>query len=150
MSHEQWQAERDRTLGVCTSCHARDFAQQNLEAADALAKDSDRLVAQAIDVVEGLYNDGILDRPNDRPPVPDLLRFYDVKHPIEEKLYAMILQHRMRSYPGRLPHESRLPALLWLGGNESRPDGDSRRGSATSRRARQGRRRRPIRKTATK
>ena len=100
MSHEQWQTERDRTLSVCTGCHARDFAQQNLEAADALAKDSDRLVAQAIDVVEGLYNDGILDRPNDRPPVPDLLRFYDVKHPIEEKLYAMILQHRMRSFQG--------------------------------------------------
>ena len=32
--------------------------------------------------------------------MPDLLRFYDVKHPIEEKLYAMILQHRMRSFQG--------------------------------------------------
>lgn len=100
MSHDQWLAARDRMLSVCTGCHARDFAQQNLEAADALTKDSDKLVAEAIDIVEGLYSDGILERPKDRPPVPDLLRFYDVKSPIEEKLYTMFLQHRMRSYQG--------------------------------------------------
>ena len=38
--------------------------------------------------------------PQSAPPVADLLRFYDVKHPIEEKLYTMILEHRMRSYQG--------------------------------------------------
>ena len=58
------------------------------------------MVAEAIDIVEGLYNDGILERPNDRPPVPDLLRFYNVKYPIEEKLYTMFLEHRMRSSQG--------------------------------------------------
>jgi nitrate/TMAO reductase-like tetraheme cytochrome c subunit len=100
LSAEEWQSERDRMIGVCTGCHARAFAQQNLEAADSITKQSDQLVAEAIDIVEGLYNDGILERPKDRPPVPDLLRFYDVKNPIEEKLYTMFLQHRMRSYQG--------------------------------------------------
>jgi hydroxylamine dehydrogenase len=100
LSAEEWQAERDRMIGVCTECHARAFAQQNLAAADSIIKESDKLVAEAIDIVEGLYNDGILERPKDRPPVPDLLRFYEVKYPIEQKLYTMFLEHRMRSFQG--------------------------------------------------
>ena len=100
LTPEEWQAERDRMLGVCTSCHARSFAQQNLEAVDSIIKQSDKLVAEAIDIVESLYNDGVLERPKDRPPVPDLLRFYDVKYPIEQKLYTMFLEHRMRSFEG--------------------------------------------------
>jgi len=100
LSGEEWQAQRDRMIGVCTQCHARAFAQQNLEAADSIIKESDKLVAEAIDIVEGLYKDGILERPKDRPPVPDLLRFYEVKYPIEEKLYTMFLEHRMRSFQG--------------------------------------------------
>jgi hydroxylamine dehydrogenase len=100
LTSEEWQAERDRMLGVCVNCHARSFAQQNLEAADSIIKDSDKLVAEAIDIVEGLYKDGVLERPTDRPPVPDLLRFYEVKYPIEEKLYTMFLEHRMRSFQG--------------------------------------------------
>jgi len=100
LTAEEWQAERDRMIRVCANCHARTFAQQNLEAGDAIIKDSDKLVAQAIDIVEGLYNDGILERPKDRPPVPDLLRFYEVKYPIEQELYTMFLEHRMRSFQG--------------------------------------------------
>lgn len=100
LSAAEWQAERDRMVGVCTGCHASAFARQNLEAADSVTKQSDKLVAEAIDIVEGLYNDGILERPTDRPPVPDLLRFYNVKYPIEEKLYTMFLEHRMRSAQG--------------------------------------------------
>ncbi|CUT00354.1 hypothetical protein [Candidatus Kryptobacter tengchongensis] len=30
----------------------------------------------------------------------DLLRFYEVRHPIEQKLYVMFLEHRMRSFQG--------------------------------------------------
>jgi len=100
LTTEEWQAERDRMISVCAQCHARSFAQQNLEAADSIIKASDQLVAEAIDIVEGLYRDGILERPKDRPPVPDLLRFYEVRYPIEQKLYVMFLEHRMRSFQG--------------------------------------------------
>jgi hydroxylamine dehydrogenase len=100
LSAEEWQAERDRMIAVCTNCHARSFAQQNLDDADSIIKESDKLMAEAIDIVEGLYHDGILERPKDRPPHPDLLRFYEVKYPIEQKLYTMFLEHRMRSFQG--------------------------------------------------
>ena len=84
----------------CAACHAQSFAQQNLEAADSIIKESDKLMAEAIDVVEGLYRDGELDRPKDRAPVPDLLRFGEVRYPIEQKLYTMFLEQRMRSFQG--------------------------------------------------
>jgi hypothetical protein len=100
LTAEEWQAERDRMLSVCANCHAPGFARQSLETADAVIKESDKLVAEAVDVVEGLYKDGLLERPKDRPPVPDLLRFYEVKYPIEQKLYVMFLEHRMRSFQG--------------------------------------------------
>ena len=100
LSAEEWQAERDRMIAVCVNCHARSFAQQNLDAADSIIKESDKLMAEALDIVEGLYRDGILERPTDRPPHPDLLRFYEVKYPIEQKLYTMFLEHRMRSFQG--------------------------------------------------
>ena len=100
LTAEEWQAERDRMLAVCANCHAASFAKQTLETADAVIKESDKLVAEAVDVVEGLYKDGVLERPKDRPPVPDLLRFYEVKYSIEQKLYVMFLEHRMRSFQG--------------------------------------------------
>jgi len=100
LTGEEWQAEREDMIRVCTQCHAHSFAQQNLEAADSIIKESDKLVAEAVDIVEGLYNEGILERPKDRPPVPDLLRFYEVRYPIEQKLYVMFLEHRMRSFQG--------------------------------------------------
>jgi len=100
LSAEEWQAERDRMIAVCVNCHARSFAVQNLEAADSIIKESDKLMAEAIDIVEALYRDGVIERPKDRPPHPDLLRFYEVKYPIEQKLYVMFLEHRMRSFQG--------------------------------------------------
>ena len=100
LSAEEWQAERDRMIAVCTNCHARSFAQQNLDAADSIIKESDKLMAEALDIVEGLYRDGLLERPKDRPPHPDLLRFDEVKYPIEQKLCTMFLEHRMRSFQG--------------------------------------------------
>ena len=100
LSAEEWQAERDRMIAVCVHCHARSFAVQNLEAADSIIKESDKLMAEAIDIVEALYRDCIIERPKDRPPHPDLLRFYEVKYPVEQKLYTMFLEHRMRSFQG--------------------------------------------------
>jgi len=100
LSAEEWQAERDRMIAVCINCHARSFAVQNLEAADSIIKESDKLMAEAIDIVEALYRDGVIERPKDRPPHVDLLRFYEVKYPVEQKLYTMFLEHRQRSFQG--------------------------------------------------
>jgi Seven times multi-haem cytochrome CxxCH len=100
LTADEWQSERNRMLNVCQNCHGRSFAEQNLNDADSILKQSDKVTAEAIEIVEGLCRDGIMERPKDRPPVPDLLHFYQMKYPIEEKLYTMVLEHRMRSFQG--------------------------------------------------
>ena len=100
LTAEQWQAERNRMIGVCAQCHAPSVARGNLAKADQVIKESDKLMAQAVDIVQGLYRDGILPRPQNYPAHVDLLRFYDVQHPIEQTLYVMFLEHRMRSFQG--------------------------------------------------
>ncbi|MFQ6132168.1 MAG: multiheme c-type cytochrome [Armatimonadota bacterium] len=100
LTAEEWQAERDRMIAVCSKCHAPTWARDNLARADQVIKESDKLMAAAVDIVQGLYNDGILPRPTDYAPHVDLLRFYDVQHPIEQILYVMFLEHRMRSFQG--------------------------------------------------
>ena len=87
-------------LKVCSQCHSPSFAKEQLDKADEVIKESDKLMAEAIKIVESLYKDGILEKPKDYPLHTDLLRFYEVRHPIEQKLYVMFLEHRMRSFQG--------------------------------------------------
>jgi len=100
LTAEEWQAERDRMIRVCTQCHTESFAREKLEAADQVIKESDALMAEAVDIVQSLYRDGILPPPKDYPPNVDMLRFYEVENPIEQKLWVMFLEHRMRSFQG--------------------------------------------------
>lgn len=100
LTAEDWREERERMISVCTQCHTPSYARNQLAEADSVIKASDRLTAEAIREVQGLYEDGILDRPADIPLNVDLLRFYDVRHPIERQLYVMFFEHRMRSFQG--------------------------------------------------
>ena len=100
LSKETWQAERDRMLGQCAKCHAPSFAKAELEKGDEIIKASDRLMAEAIREVNALYRDHVLPEPRTRPASVDVLRFYEVESPIEQKLYVMLLEHRMRTFQG--------------------------------------------------
>jgi hydroxylamine dehydrogenase len=100
LSKEEWQARRDQMIGQCSQCHAPSFAKQELGKGDEIIKAADHLMAQAITEVYGLYRDGVLPEPKDRPFSVDVLRFYEVDHPIEQKLYVMLMEHRMRTFQG--------------------------------------------------
>ncbi len=97
---EDWQAQRDKMIKTCAGCHSTDFAKKHLEAADQVIKDSDRLLAGSITVVQKLYKDGILPKPKDYPASVDLLRFFNVQSPIEMKLWTMFQEDRMKSFQG--------------------------------------------------
>lgn len=99
-SPEEWQQQRERVERQCAQCHSLGFARDHLGRADEIIKEADRLMAQAVETVEGLYREGLLPRPKERPPHPDLLRFYEVENPIEQRLYVMFLEHRMRTFQG--------------------------------------------------
>jgi len=100
LTAEEWQAERDKMIGICSQCHSGTFARENLKNADAMIKEADRLMAEAIEIVAALYGDGIITPPEGKAAYPDLLTFYDASTPIEQELYVMFLEHRMRAFQG--------------------------------------------------
>ncbi|MBI1912701.1 MAG: cytochrome C [Deltaproteobacteria bacterium] len=100
LTDEEWQASRDKMIKICAKCHAYSYSKSTLEAADDIIKACDKLMAEAIEIVDGLYKDGILPEAEAYPPHTDLLRYYEVKNPIELRLYTMFLVHRMRAYQG--------------------------------------------------
>ena len=65
-----------------------------------MIKASDKIFAEAINVVADLYRDGIIKQETNQAtfPYPDLLSFYEVKTPIEQSLYLMFMDFRMKTY----------------------------------------------------
>jgi len=101
LTQEDWQGERDKMIKTCNQCHSANFAKAELAKGDMMIKDADHLMAQAILIVAGLYKEGILPKPkNYAYPFPDLFTFHDAPTVIEQKLFVMFLEHRMRTFEG--------------------------------------------------
>ena len=121
LTQEAWQRERDKMLTTCTQCHSGNFARQQLQLGDDMIRNADRLMAEGIRVVAGLYQDNILTKPkNYAYAFPDLLTFHDAPTVIEQKLFVMFLEHRMRTFQGTF-HASPDYAL-WYGWSEMQRD----------------------------
>lgn len=100
LTAEEWQAERDKMLKNCEKCHSSMLAKTNLEYGDSMIKETDKLMAEAIEIVADLYKRGIIKPEQGKAAYPDLLTFYDAMTPIEQTLYVMFLEHRMRAFQG--------------------------------------------------
>jgi len=110
LDQASWQAERDKMLSTCTDCHSESYAREQLEMGDAIISKADRLMAEAIETVAGLYRDGIIEKPEGYPfNYPFLLSFMHtngakwdenlqgLSH-IDQVLLQMFFKHRMRAY----------------------------------------------------
>ncbi len=109
LTQEAWQTERDKMIKTCTKCHSESYAREQLGMGDKILQDADRLMAEAIEVVGGLYRDGIIKKPADYAfAYPDFLFFMqtggaegaknlEVSH-IDQVLFEMYMKHRMRAY----------------------------------------------------
>jgi hypothetical protein len=121
LTQEEWQKERDRMLDICHQCHSINFARAELGKGDQMIKNADRLMAEAILTVAGLYRDGILKQPKPYAyPFPDLLAFHDAPTVIEQKLFVMFSEHRMRTFQGTF--HSNPDYALWYGWSEMQRD----------------------------
>ena len=100
LTKEEFQKERDKMTAICARCHGASYAKGQLDAGDLVVKDVDKIMAEAIRVVQGLYKDGILNKPADWAMAPDLLQFYEAKSSVEQDLYVMFLEYRMRAFEG--------------------------------------------------
>jgi hydroxylamine dehydrogenase len=121
LTQEDWQRERDKMIKTCDQCHAESFARQQLQQGDDMIREADHLMAEGIRVVAGLYKDGVLPKPqNYAYPFPNLLTFHDAPTVVEQKLFVMYLEHRMRAFQGTF-HASPDYAL-WYGWSEMQRD----------------------------
>jgi predicted CXXCH cytochrome family protein len=100
LTKEEFQKEREKMTAICSNCHGASYAKKQLDEADLVVKDMDKVMAEAIRVVQGLYKDGVLKKPADWPIAPDLLQFYEAKSAIEQDLYVMFLEYRERTFEG--------------------------------------------------
>jgi hydroxylamine dehydrogenase len=121
LTQEDWQLQRDKMLKACNQCHSINFAKAELQKGDDMIKEADKLMAEALRTVAALYKDGILKKPkNYAYDFPDLLTFHDAPTVIEQKLFVMFLEHRMRAFQGTF--HANPDYALWYGWSELRRD----------------------------
>ncbi len=121
LTQEDWQQERDKMIKTCQSCHSKSFAKSELGKGDEMIKAADSLMAKAIRIVADLYKDKVISKPENYPfAYPMLLTFHDAPTSIEQKLFVMFLEHRMRTFQGTF-HASPDYAL-WYGWSEMQRD----------------------------
>jgi hydroxylamine dehydrogenase len=121
LNKEEWQKERDRTLTACSQCHSKSFAVGELEKGDHMIREADRVMAGAIRIVAALYKEDILKKPESYEfSFPDLLTFHDAPTPIEQKLFVMFFEHRMRAFQGTF--HGNPDYALWYGWSELQRD----------------------------
>jgi len=121
LTQEDWQKERDKMVKTCNRCHSVNFAKGELAKGDQMIKEADRLMAEAIRIVADLYKDSILPKPkNYAYPFPDLLTFHDAPTVIEQKLFVMFLEHRMRTFQGTF--HANPDYAFWYGWSEMQRD----------------------------
>lgn len=91
-------AERKRITDQCRTCHGSNFVDANLKNADLMLKEVNRVFAQAIEIVAGLRRDGIIKVKDGEGVYPQLLKFYEVDSKVEQVLYEMFMDHRMKAF----------------------------------------------------
>jgi hydroxylamine dehydrogenase len=121
LTQEDWQKERDKMINTCNRCHSINFAKGELSKGDMMIKDVDHLMAEAIRIIADLYKDGVLPKPKTYSyAFPDLLAFHDAPTVIEQKLFVMFLEHRMRAFQGTF--HANPDYALWYGWSEMQRD----------------------------
>ncbi|HWO57597.1 MAG TPA: multiheme c-type cytochrome [bacterium] len=114
LTQEDWQRERDKMLATCGECHSENFARAELEKGDAMIRAADSLMAEAIRIVASLYQEGTLPKPPTyQHAFPDLLTFHDAPTVVEQILFDMYLEHRMRTFQGTF--HANPDYALWYG-----------------------------------
>jgi hypothetical protein len=121
LTQESWQIERDKMIKTCNQCHSINFAKGELAKGDDMIREADHLMAEAIRTVAALYSEGLLKKPKGYAEAfPDLLTFHDAPTPIEQRLFVMFLEHRMRAFQGTF--HANPDYSLWYGWSEMRRD----------------------------
>jgi len=97
---EEFNAIRTKMKDNCKKCHAKGFVDEHMKASDEIIKAADHEFAKAIVAVQGLYKDGILEKPEGWTFAPDLLQYYEATTKIEQELCLIMREYRQRTFQG--------------------------------------------------
>jgi hypothetical protein len=100
LTKEEFDLYRNQMVEICSICHSKSFALSQLSAGDQMIKETDKVFAEAIRIVKDLYKQGFLQKPAGWKYAPDLLQFYEAKSSVEQDLYLMFMEYRMRAFQG--------------------------------------------------
>ncbi|MFZ2411705.1 MAG: multiheme c-type cytochrome, partial [Candidatus Methanoperedens sp.] len=100
LTKEEFQTQRTKMEAICANCHSANYVAGQMTASDNIVRESDKMMAEAIRTVKGLYDDGLLRKPEGWKYAPDILQFYEAKSDVEEELYVMFMEYRMRAFQG--------------------------------------------------
>ena len=101
LTEESWQERRQAMVKQCAQCHSRELVEQELKKDDGMIREADRLMAEAIRLVAGLYQDKLIPKPAQYAyAFPDVLTFHDAATPVEQRLFVMFEEYRMRTFQG--------------------------------------------------
>lgn len=101
LTEEDWQKERKKMIKICGDCHSENMVKAEMQKGDDMIRQADRLMAEAITIVADLYKDGLIKRPEIySASYPMVLTFHDAPTTIEQKLFVMFMEHRMRTFQG--------------------------------------------------
>ena len=137
LTQEAFDVEREKMVATCGECHSENFARAELAKGDDMIREADHLLAEGIRIIAGLYEDGVLEKPEAYAyAFPDLLTFHDAPSVIEQRLFEMHLKHRMRTFQGAF--HSNPDYAFWYGWSEMVRDLAEIKEKAEEMRARHG------------
>jgi hypothetical protein len=99
-TEQEFERIRETLTSKCEECHSVGFVEQQINASDGLIREADDMMAEAITIVNKLYADGFLEKPEGWDYAPDLLQFYNTESAIENELFTMFLEYRQRTFMG--------------------------------------------------
>ncbi len=116
ISSADFKSRRKEMISTCLPCHSSRFASESLETADKIKLEVDAVLQQAVDIIDSLTQDGLLQgqrltdpelENNDQlkqglVPGPDLL--YDDLSPIEQRFFDMFKFHHATAFKGAYHH----------------------------------------------
>ncbi len=97
---EAFNKARKRMKSICSNCHSKSYVNDFFMNSDDVLKRVDHVFAKGVQVVQGLYKDGILQKPEGWEYGPDLLMYYDTKTAIEQELFMIVLEYKQRAFQG--------------------------------------------------
>lgn len=82
----------------CQRCHSASYVETQFKAAETVLKQADDMMAEAIDIVIKLHEDGLIVNNEGWTYNPDLLYFFESDSTVDDELFKMFLSYRNRAF----------------------------------------------------